>query len=112
MKSKFAIFAFLLLLIPTLAMANWDVEFVWQANPAQDLSHYVLLQDGADVSGQITAETFTVPNLPVGSYDFVLRAVDILGNYADTSALTLVLDELPPGVTEGFMVQSFTKVSP
>jgi hypothetical protein len=96
---------------PSAVFANWNATFVWQENIATDLDHYVILQDGVEVSGNIPAGTlnYTISNLVAGTYNITLRTYDQSQNYSETPAVVLNLDEVPPGVTPGFELQILIK---
>ncbi len=56
----------------------------WQPNIDDDLSHYVIAQNGEILAAPIISEFNTELNLGTGVYNFSLKAIDIHGNESNT----------------------------
>ncbi len=58
-----------------------SVELSWLPNPEGDLLGYRLLRDGAELSGPVTATTFSDGSAaPDADYEYALTAIDTSGN--------------------------------
>ena len=76
-----------------------DVVLTWPASVEPDVAGYALTRDGVAVaSGPIAVTTFTDENLPEGSYEYHLRAVDRAGNVGPSGVHQVQVDLTPPVV--------------
>lgn len=97
------------LLVAGIAIADNSVTFLWDANTETDLAGYRLYQSttsGQYVLGEgnqvavISAgiETVTLPNVPDGTFFWVLTAYDTSDNESGPSnEVSATLDSAPPG---------------
>ena len=89
-----------------LASAIWSatVELSWNANTETDMASYNIYQ-GTTLIGTVNhpGTMFDILNVPDGTYNYYLSAVDTSGNESiKTDALTFTVNAKPPEKPTGF----------
>jgi len=117
MKKFLAVLAMVLMFV-SLAHADSNVTFTWDANSESDLAGYRIYQ--STTSGTYGAfethipagtETVTLTDIPDGTYFWVLTAYDTDDNESGYSnEVTANLDTLAPGAPVNVIIQIIVKV--
>ena len=76
----------------------FDARISWTPVTAPDLAGYFVYRDSARLNGQpVAGATYDDPELPEGTYDYRVSAIDLAGNESEPSVpAALVVDRTPP----------------